>query len=637
MCGIAGVVDINGAGRVDAAVVRGMCDAIVHRGPDGSGFHDDPNAALGMRRLSIIDVNGSNQPLYSADRRIALVFNGEIYNYRELREELRRDGFSFYTDGDGEVLVHLYERDGLAMLDKLRGMYGFALWDADAARLVLAVDHIGMKPIYLQQSDGILRFSSEVKAILTDPAVSPRLNTNALDTYLRFGFQVGEETLFDGIRRLMPGHMLVIENRTVTDRQFWAFGENPVDVPADDNVVIEMARDALRDSMNLHLRRDVPLGLFLSGGVDSAALLALMNEAETETVQTFTIGYDTATPDNELQQARRVASHFGANHHEHIITAAEWWDGFESYIYHEDEPTANASAVSLMLLAKQTAEHVKVVLTGLGGDELFGGYPHHRNIPALLARQARWGEQLAPYEGLLGALEPYYPAMKRFRGIGALPTYLPELRRVALPRDEALLRAFSFDGMVWSDSLRERLYTDVIHTGETQTRAVYTDVIARSWRDDPRDTASALVVNTWLHGNALLHADKVTMAHSLEARVPLFDPNLLNFAAGIPPEIRLRANKYVLREAVRPLLPEFALERPKQPFSTPIRGWFANDLRDNIRAALLAPDSHIAPLFQPDELETVLENHFTGREKQEELVFRLLNLEMWARRFGVAI
>lgn len=637
MCGIVGMVDVKGAGRANAAAVREMCAVITHRGPDGSGFHDDPNAALGMRRLSIIDVNGSHQPLYAADRGIALVFNGEIYNYRELRDELRRDGYAFYTDGDGEVLIHLYERDGLALVERLRGMYAFALWDRAACRLVLAVDHIGMKPLYLHEADGVLRFASEVKALLADPAVAPRLNLDALDTYLRFGFQVGPQTLFAGVRRLMPGHLLVVEGGALHERAYWAFGAHPTPLPDDEPAVIAATRAALRESVDLHLRRDVPLGLFLSGGVDSAALLALMTAAEAETVQTFTVGYDTPTPDNELAQARRVAAHFGANHHEHIISAAGWWRGFQDYIYHEEEPTANASAVSLMLLAEQAAQQVKVVLTGLGGDELFGGYPHHRNIPALLARQARWGARLAPYERLLAALEPYYPALKRFRGVGALPTYLPELRRVALPRDEALLRAFSFDGMVWSDALRERLYTDVVWAGAAQTRAVYADVIARSWADDPRDTAAALVVNTWLHGNALLHADKVTMAHGLEARVPLFDPALLDLAAGIPPGLRLRANKVVLREAARPLLPAFALARPKQPFSTPIRGWFAHELRAEIRAALLAPDARIAPLFQGEALRTVLANHFAGREKQEELVFRLLNLELWARRFNVAV
>ncbi|MEO0561865.1 MAG: asparagine synthase (glutamine-hydrolyzing), partial [Chloroflexota bacterium] len=640
--------------------------AITHRGPDGDGFHYDPNAALGMRRLSIIDIAGSDQPLYSADRSLALVFNGEIYNYRELRDSLRTDGFSFYTDGDGETLIHLYERDGLAMFDSLRGMYAFALWDTPRQRLVLAVDHIGMKPLYLYEHDGMLRFASEVKALLCDTALVPRLRLRALDTYLTFGFQVGEETLFDGVRRLMPGHFMVVENGEVITHRYWRFGQpraeraanraeyaagraertadraenaeraaDRANRAADDADVIDQTRDLLRESVRLHLRSDVPLGLFLSGGVDSAAMLALMAEAHPDPVRTFTVGYDTATPDEERAAAARVAAHFGATHHECVISAADWWRGFETYTYHEDEPTANPSAVSLMLLAEHTAQQVKVVLTGLGGDELFGGYPHHRNIPALLARQARWGSRLAPFEQQLGALEPHYPAFKRYRIIGALPTYLPEIRRIAMDRDEALLRAYSFDGMVWTDSLRERLYTDDLMATADRKREVYGEVIGASWYDDPHDTAAALVANTWLHGNALLHVDKVTMAHSLEARVPLFDPVLIDHATQIEPELRLRANKYVLREAMRPYLPDFALNRPKQPFGTPIRGWFQHELRDNIREVLLDEGALVRELFRTEALETVLQNHFDGREKQEEIVFRLLTLELWARRFGV--
>ncbi|MEO1441523.1 MAG: asparagine synthase (glutamine-hydrolyzing) [Chloroflexota bacterium] len=639
MCGITGIIDLHGENRADPAIVRDMCASIAHRGPDGDGFYSAPDVALGMRRLSIIDVGGSDQPLYSSDRSIAVVFNGEIYNYRELRQELRRDGFSFYTDGDGETLIHLYERDGLAMFQHLRGMYAFALWDTKNVRLVVAVDHIGMKPLYLHEQDGMLRFASEVKGLFVDERLQPELNLPALDTYLSFGFQVGPETLFKGVRRLMPGHVLVVEDGEVTEKPFWRFGEH-VNGASDTRTeadIVEQARELLRDSVRLHLRSDVPLGLFLSGGVDSAAILALMAQEDTQAIRTFTVGYDTATRDNELLHAREIAQHFNTDHHERVIDAAQWWDGFLSYVYHQDEPTANASAVSLMLLAEETAKHVKVVLTGMGGDELFAGYPHHRNIPALLHRQQTWGQRLQPFARMLGALEPYYPAMKRFRIIGALPTYLPQLQRIAMDRDEALMRAFSFDGMVFSDALRERLYSNSLSRYQGQKRHVYGHVIAQSWQENPYNTAQALVINTWLHGNALLHVDKVTMAHSLEARVPLFDPVLLDFAAKIPPELRLKRNKHILREALKPYLPAFALQRPKQPFSTPIRGWFEHDLRDNIREVLLAPDATIKSLFNRDELERVLNNHFAGREKQEEVVFRLLTLELWARRFEVTI
>lgn len=637
MCGIAGMIDFQRDGRANLDTVRGMCSCITHRGPDGDGFYATDHMAFGMRRLSIIDIQGSDQPLYSADRSLVLIFNGEIYNYRELRESLRHEGYAFYTDGDGETLIHLYERYGLDLFKHLRGMYAFALWDAPRQRLVLAVDHIGMKPLYLHQQNGMLRFASEVKALFIDPVLQPQLNLESLDTYLTFGFQVGADTLFNDVRRLMPGHYLVVEDGAIYDKAFWSFGTVTSHLEHDEASIIAQAREHLREAVRLHLRSDVPLGLFLSGGVDSASLLALMAQEETQTIQTFTVGYATRTPDNELNQARRVAAHFKTDHHERVITAAEWWQTFEQYVYHEDEPTANASAVSLMLLAEETAKYVKVVLTGLGGDELFGGYPHHWNVPALLARQATWQGRIQPFMRQLGALEAYYPAMKRYRVIGALPTYLPQVRRIGFEQNEALLRAFSFDGMVFSDALRRRLYSSDLLAHQDHKRRVYDQVITQSWRDDPRDTAQALVVNTWLHGNALLHADKVTMAHSLEARIPLFDPVLMDFAAQIPPDLRLRTNKTVLREAVRPYLPTFALERPKQAFSTPIRGWFMNDLREAIQAVLLDPAAVTRPLFDEKGLERTLNNHFAGREKQEEVVFRLLNLELWARRFDVGI
>jgi asparagine synthase (glutamine-hydrolysing) len=290
----------------------------------------------------------------------------------------------------------------------------------------------------------------------------------------------------------------------------------------------------------------------------------------------------------------------------------------------------------LLLLAEETAKSVRVVLTGLGGDELFGGYPHHHNIPLLLRRQAHWSGWQKALGGLSVGLEPHYPAFKRYRGLGALPSMLPPLRWVGLPRDEALRRAFSFDGMVLTDSLRERLYRPALQQHLAVKDAVYSAIIGDSWRTDPHQTAQALVINTWLHGNALLHTDKVTMAYSLEARVPLFDPALLDFAAGLDPQLWSRANKIVLREAMRPHLPAFALARPKQPFSTPIRGWFAHELREPIGDMLLNPSARVYDLFEKDALRRVVQDHFSGAAKHEELIFRLLTLEAWLTRFGVA-
>jgi asparagine synthase (glutamine-hydrolysing) len=641
MCGICGVYDLTGAGRVDPALVRGMCARIRHRGPDGDGFFDSPNAVLGMRRLSIIDVAGSDQPLFNEDGSLALVFNGEIYNYRELRAALLERGHRFRTGGDGETILHLYEEHGLDLFRYLRGMYAIALYDAAQHRLVLSVDHIGMKPLYLWEQDGLLHFASELKAFTADPAFTPRLNLDALDTTLSFGYPVGEETLFAGVRRLMPGHVLTAERGAIRSHRVWRFGQgyegdSLPPVPADDGALIAEARERLDESVRLHLRSDVPLGLFLSGGVDSAAMLALMHRQAEGRIKTYTIGYTMQTGDNELAQAKRVAAHFQTDHHERVITAEDWWNAFDGYVYQHDEPCANPSAVSLMLLSELTARDVKVVLTGLGGDELFGGYPTHRAHAAVL-RAAR-GDKGSAAAGLLRWMEAYYPAFKRYRVIGALPTYLPGLRNRLVPTSEGLLRTQMFDGMVFSDTLRSQLYGPALREawqlGRHKERT-FADIIALSQQPDPDDMAQALVINTWLTGNALLHADKVTMAHSLEGRIPFFDPALLAFAAAVPPAVRMRSNKYVLREAMRPLLPVFALERPKQPFSTPILGWFAGPLAARIRETLEAPEAFIRQFLNGAALDALLRDHFSGRRPQVEVVFRLLTLERWARAFGV--
>ncbi len=641
MCGICGVIDLQHSGRIDPALLRAMTAHIAHRGPDGDGFYASPDGQVnfGMRRLSIIDVVGSDQPLYNEDRTVALVFNGEIYNYRELRADLMSRGHKLHTEGDGETLAHLYEQSGLPeMFRSLRGMSAFALHDTNRKRNVLAVDHIGMKPLYLWEHDGLLSFASEVKCFLADPRFQPRLNLETLDAYLSFGFMIGEQTLFEGVRRIMPGHFAVVENGVVHIEQYWRFGEHSrQDAPRDIEPLLLEARSLLDESVQLHLRSDVPLGLFLSGGVDSATILALMakaaGSATGERVKTYTIGYDSETRDNELLQARHIAGHFGTDHHERVISADDWWAGFDSYVYHHDEPNANASAVSLMLLSETTAQDVKVVLTGLGGDELFGGYVNHHRLPRILESQPNPLSKLAAAG--IGKLEPLYPTFKRYRIIGALPTYLPPLRHRWMEQEDGLLRSQSFDGMVFTDTLRGKLYNPALKQASElgYKRRAFAEIVARSQQPDPANTAQALVINTWLTGNALMNCDKVTMAHSLEARVPFFDPALMDFAAGVPPEIRMVSNKYVLREAMRPLLPAFALERPKQPFSTPILEWFRTSLSQRIQERLLDSGAFIRELFEPDMLEKLLRDHFDNRAPQVEMVFRLLTLETWAKRF----
>lgn len=647
MCGIVGILDQTGGGRADPALVHAMTGAIAHRGPDGSGFYhwpgSAPRVALGMRRLSIIDLDTGDQPIFNEDRSIALVFNGEIYNYVELRAELQARGHTFRTQTDTEVIVHLYEERGLDLFGALRGMYAFALWDAGAERLVLAVDPVGIKPLYLAEQGGRLLFASEVKALLQDASLPRRLNLATLDTYLSFGYMIGAETLYDGVRRLPPGHALVVEDGTQRLLRHWTPRFPPAGArPHDIDAIIGETRARLADSVRLHLRSDVPLGLFLSGGIDSAALLALMSRMEPGRVKTFSVGYDVgrgvANPDDETLHARRIAAHFEAEHHERIITPADWWDFLLAYAYYHDEPNANPSIISLQALAEVTAQYVKVVLNGTGGDELFAGYRAHRVFPRIIRGAARLDRVLPrPLRAaLIGQpwqrLEPLYPALRRVRYLGALPAYLPEWRALFLPTPEGLRRVASFEGLTFSDTLRARLYGPALRAAWNAARhkeRVYVEILRRAWADDPADTAQALMLLTWLPGNGLLAVDKVTMAHSLEARVPYFDPPLLEFALSIPPAIRLRENKFVLREALRGDLPDFARRRPKQPFGTPILHWFDTALAERVQAVLLDERSLGRGLFDRAALEDVLRGHFSGRTERVEVVFRLLLLELW--------
>ncbi len=647
MCGIVGIIDQRGAGRADPALVRAMSRTIAHRGPDGDGFFhwpaSAPRVALGMRRLSIIDLNTGDQPIFNEDRSVALVFNGEIYNYVELRKEMEARGHTFRTQADTETLVHAYEEFGLDVFGHLRGMYAFALWDERAERLVLAVDHVGIKPLYLAEHDGRLLFASEAKALFADPALPRRLNLDTLDTFLSFGYMIGTDTLYEGIRRLPPGHALIVEGDRSRLVEHWNTRyPTPLDRPTDREAVVAEARERLIESVRLHLRSDVPLGLFLSGGIDSATMLALMSRLEPGRIKTFSVGYDVGrgadNPDDETLIARRIAGHFGADHHERIITADDWWRFLLAYVYHHDEPNANPSIISLQALSEVTAQHVKVVLNGTGGDELFCGYRSHRRFPwvihtaAALDRLVPRGTRRRLVGGPWKHVEALYPALRRRRIIGALPAYLPEWRALFLPLDDGLRRLASFEGLAFSDTLRDRLYSPALRSAWEKAQhkeGTYAAILRRAWADDPGDLAQALAIHTWLPGNGLLSLDKVTMAHSLEARVPFFDPPLLEFALRVPSALRLQSNKTILRAAMRPDLPDFAAQRPKQPFGTPILRWFDTVLSERARAVLLDERSLGRGLFERAALETLLARHFSGEIERVEVVFRLLLLELW--------
>ncbi len=650
MCGIAGIWDSSGVGPEGPGLVRRMCEQLVHRGPDSSGFYAFPDEApricLGVRRLSIIDLSTGDQPLFNEDRTLALVFNGEIYNHVELRAELEQRGHRLRSGNDGEVIVHLYEEHGLELFGSLRGMYAFALWDAARERLVLAVDHVGIKPLYVAESGGRLRFASEAKALFVDPALPRRLDLAALDTYLAFGYMVGPDTLLKGVRRLPPGHAMVAERGSARLVRHFELRYPPAcERPSDPRSVVEEARTRFHEAVRLHLRSDVPLGLFLSGGIDSTAIVGSMLAATGGRVKTYTVGYDSSDGQqpraDETIAARRAAAHFDTDHHELRLSAADWWATLGEYVTAHDEPNANPSMVSLHALSRVAAREVKVALNGTGGDELYAGYRAHRVHPRLL----RAGEVVSRCTPrtlrrwaagpLWRPVERTFPGLRRRRFLGALPPYISELRTILLPPAEALRRLASFDGWTFSDSLRSELFSPDLGNvcaRERRLETAFEDLLAASTAADPADLVHALTIATWLPGNGLLALDKVTMAHGLEARVPFFDPPLLAHAAGIPHRIRTRGNKWVLREALRPDLPEFAVARPKRPFETPIRSWFDNELAEAIREVVLDPRCLGRGYLRPAAVERLVARHFRGEADHTELVFRLLVLELWHER-----
>ncbi|MCC7206651.1 MAG: asparagine synthase (glutamine-hydrolyzing), partial [Anaerolineae bacterium] len=546
-------------------------------------------------------------------------------------------GHTLATRSDTETVVHLYEEYGLDLFGHLRGMYAFALWDARRGRLTLAVDHIGIKPLYVAQAGTRLVFASEAKALFAyGPEVRKELNTPALDTYMSFGFMVGGETLFQGVRRLDPGTALIVEGGQTRTIRHWQMRYAPNAVNGDERAIIGQVRQTLDEAVRLHLRSDVPLGLFLSGGVDSASMLGLMARHEPGRINTFTVGYlDGQHTDNELEAARQTAQAFHSAHHELLLSAAEWWAFAEQYAYAHDEPNANPSAVSLLALSRLTAQSVKVVLNGIGSDELFGGYPVHRALPIAIAQERRLRALLprpVRRAGLwLGThIEGLYPYLSRFRLLGALPHVLPPLYDRLADEPEHLRRVLSFDGTVFSDGLRRALFA--FPTNGNAARAFETLVDAAP-NDDLANRVHFLQMYRWLPGNGLLSADKVSMAYSLEGRVPFFDRILMEVAGTIPPALRGRENKYVLRAAIDDTLPESIRTRAKKPFGTPIRAWFGGALRERLREVLYDPAARQRPYFRPDAYRRLLDEHFRGRAVRTEIIWRLVNLELWQRAF----
>ncbi len=622
MCGLAGFFDTKDARPVDRALLGAMTESLAHRGPDGSGFHADPGIGLGHRRLAIIDLAGGHQPLFNEDSSVCVVYNGEIYNFRELADELRARGHRFETLCDTEVIVHAWEEWGPDCVKRFRGMFAFALWDANAHTLFLARDRLGIKPLYYALlPDGWLIFASEMKALLCHPKLERRLDVQAVEDYFALGYVPDPRAIYSTVRKLPPAHTLTWKrNRPQpADRRYWDIAFQSDESLSEDDACAEL-RERLSEAVRIRLMADVPLGAFLSGGVDSSSVVSMMAEHSSTAVNTCAIGFD--VPDfDEATYAELVAGHIGTEHRSREV-AADSFDLIEAMSGFYDEPFADSSAMPTYQVCRLAREKVTVALSGDGGDEAFAGY-----------RRYRWHH----YEELLRGLLPESLRHPVFSLLGSL---YPKLDWAPRPlRAKATLQALARDSIegyfhsvsILGDRLRHRLYSPRMQSDLQGYHAG--EVLASVMRDAPvehhLDRVQYADMMTYLPGDILTKVDRASMATSLEVRVPLLDHHLLEWAATLPPSFRLRARegKYLLKKAMEERLPREILYREKMGFAVPLARWFRGPLQEPTRRRLLHGVLGDTGLFDMAFVERILREHASGASDHSALIWALVMFE----------
>ncbi|HET7037832.1 MAG TPA: asparagine synthase (glutamine-hydrolyzing) [Thermomicrobiaceae bacterium] len=622
MCGICGIYDYRDGQPAEPFTLRRMADAMRHRGPDDDGAFVDGGLGLGFRRLSIIDLAGGHQPMFNEDDSVVLVFNGEIYNYRELRDELLARGHAFQSNSDTEVIVHLYEEVGEACVERLRGMFGFALWDSRRRRLLLARDRLGIKPLYYTDFGGRLLFGSEIKAILEHPAVERRLDMDALGNFLALKYVPAPQTMFQGIRALEPGQFLVCDEDGVRLKRYWDLSFQPQHPARREAEYAEELGALLRETVRMHLMSDVPFGAFLSGGLDSSTVVALMSEVLEQPVKTFAVVYEgEGAAYSEAPYARAVARRYGADHHEVTLTARDFMTQAERVIWHLDQPIADEAAVANFMVSRLAAEHVKMVLTGEGGDELFAGYARYS------------GERLSP----LARRSPSVVRRAALAGARRLPGLRgPKLALYALAQPDEV-RRFSSWFPLFNAERRAQLLTpecaSSLDAGGPER--VIAAALARADASEPLNRMLYVDSKLWLPDDLLARGDKTSMAASLEARVPLLDHKLVEFAAALPPSLKLHrlTRKYLLRKVAAPLLPPEIIERRKKGFAIPTSVWFRGEARDWVREILATDVLRQRGLFVPEYVASLLDEHERGFADHGQLIWGLLGVELWQRQY----
>ena len=642
MCGICGVAPVDPRAAIDTAQLMVMCDTLIHRGPNGSGMMDEPGVGLAMRRLAIIDVAGSPQPLTNEDGTLSLVFNGEIYNYQTLRARLLALGHRFKTNGDGETIIHGFEEWGFDCFDQLNGQFALAIWDRREQRVILARDRVGIKPLYYTVVEGALYFGSELKALLAQPAVRrhARLDSVALRQYLAFEYVPTPRSIFKGICKLPPASTLTWRAGQLAVKPYWDLSLAESETSCR-NVSTEDAKaellDALKESVRLELVSDVPLGVFLSGGVDSSAVAAMMTQLNPGRVNSFSIGFEDRSFD-ESDHARKVAEHLGTNHRMMMLSPQMLWDLVPNLAAVLDEPMADSSIIPTYLLSKFARQHVTVALGGDGGDELFAGYPtlrahmiagQYRRLPGVLQRKVIPGlVNHLPVSTNNISLD--FKAKRFVSGMDLTPEERHHLWLGSLAPQK-------IDALLTPAIAEEARRVDVWEP--VQRHAAETDA------DSPLNRILYLDMKLYLENDILTKVDRASMAHSLEVRVPLLNRVFIDCARRLPFDMKLRAtnlglnttSKYLFKEALTPFLPPEILQRKKKGFNMPVAKWFKGELRGLVQETFTEQRIHDAGLFEYHEIKQLMDDHFSGRRDNRKPLWTLLIFELWRDRWGATV
>lgn len=618
MCGICGIFNFKSLKPVQDVEIARMCRVMAYRGPDDHGVMIDGPIGLGHRRLSIIDLAGGHQPMFNDDGSICIVFNGEIYNYLELRETLIKKGWHFRTDSDTEVLIRMYEAHGRECLGYLNGMFAFALWDRKEKRLLLARDRMGEKPLYFAETDDGVVFGSEIKALIQCHGIDARMDPLVIDPFLSFGYTPGRNTIFKGIQKVMPAEVLSVEKNHIAMSTYWDV-DFRIGEPKGERYYIDRLNELLDESVRLRLRSDVPVGVFLSGGVDSSAVVATLHRQLSRQVKTFSVSYDKGKGFDESPYSTIVARQFETDHYHFYLSPDKFIEFIPDLVWHLEEPIAEPPAISLYYVSRLAREHVKVVLSGEGADELFAGYPKYWHFKTM--------ERLRMFAPFLNSV-----ILANILKRTAPHKIMRAVTLMRRPLEERYLGGHALD--LW--------YRDSIYADEFQ-RTLRKSAIFEAVRPYYEKTAGGAVLNrmlyldqkTWLPDNLLLKADRMSMAASIELRVPFLDHRLVEFAATIPPNLKLkgRQTKYILKKALKSVLPDRILERKKMGFPAPTGLILRQEGKSYLMDVLFSQAPRERGYFNYRMIERVAREHMASERDHSYLLWQLLILEVWHRRF----